>query len=114
MLKFFNYEKNPDKFLFLVNDRRNRANNRETKEANLRTCLNQLEVDNCKILQLGNSAVHDTSNSLAMTVSNIDNDDFKEEVKQIRDSLHVANGLKNIVQLPEKMTSRKSGQVWTV
>ena len=46
MLKFFNHEKNPDKFLFLVNDRRNKANNRETKEANLRTCLNLLPVDN--------------------------------------------------------------------
>ena len=107
MLKFFNHEKNPDKFLFLVNDRRDRENNRETKEANLRMCLNMIEVDNCKILQLGNGAVHNAFNSLAMTVSNIENDNFKEEVKLIRGSLHVANELKNIVQPPEKMTGRK-------
>ena len=35
MLKFFNHEKNPDKFLFLVNERRNKSSNRETKETNL-------------------------------------------------------------------------------
>ena len=115
MLKFFNHEKNPDKFLFLVNDRRDRENNRETKEANLRMCLNMIEVDNCKILQLGNGAVHDTSNSLAMTVSNIDNDDFKEEVKQIRDCLHAANEMTNLLQLPEKTSSQKYRWLfWTV
>ena len=81
MLKFLNHEKNPDKFLFLVNERRNKSSNRETKETNL--SLSLLEVDNPKILQIGSDAVNDTSNSLAMTVSNIENDDFKEELKQI-------------------------------
>ena len=94
MLKFFNHEKNPDKFLFLVNERRNKGNNQETKEANLRSCLNLLEVDNCKILQLGSDPLNDTSNSLTMTVSNEDNEDFKKEVKQIRDCLHAANMMK--------------------
>ena len=35
MLKFLNHEKNPDKFLFLVNERRNKSSSRETKETNL-------------------------------------------------------------------------------
>ena len=91
MLKFFNHGKNPDKFLFLVNERRKKGSSRETKEAN----LSLLEVDNPKILQLGSDAVNDTSNSLAMTVSNIDNDDFKEEVKQVRDCLHAVNEMRH-------------------
>ena len=35
ILKFFNHERNPEKFLFLVNERRNKSSNRETKETNL-------------------------------------------------------------------------------
>ena len=95
MLKFFNHGKNPDKFLFLVNERRKKGSSRETKEANLRLCLSLLEVDNPKILQLCSDAVNDNSDSLAMTVSNIDNDDFKEEVKQIRDCLHAVNEMRH-------------------
>ena len=106
MLKFFNHGKNPDKFLFLVNERRKKGSSRETKETNL--SLSLLEVDNPKILQIGSDAVNDTSNSLAMTVSNIENDDFKEELKQIKDFLHAANEMTNLLQLPEKTSSQKS------
>ena len=115
MLKFFNHQKNPDKFLFLVNERRNKGSNQETKEANLRSCLNLLEVDNCKILELGRDPLNDTSNSLAMTVSNEDNEDFKEEVKQIRGCLHAANEMKNLLQLQEKTASQKYSRLfWKV
>ena len=113
MLKFLNHEKNPDKFLFLVNERRNKSSNRETKETNL--SLSLLEVDNPKILQIGSDTVNNTSNSLAMTVSNIENDDFKEELKQIKDFLHAANEMTNLLQLPEKTSSQKFRWLfWTV
>ena len=112
-LKFLNHEKNPDKFLFLVNERRNKSISRETKETNL--SLSLLEVDNPKILQLCSDAVNDNSDSLAMTVSNIDNDNFKKEVKQIRDCLHAANEMTNLLQLPEKTPRKKYRWLfWTV
>ena len=53
-----------------------------------------------------------------MTVSNIENDDFKEELKQIKDFLHAANDkrqMTNLLQLPEKSSSQKYRWLfWTV
>ena len=50
-----------------------------------------------------------------MTVSNIENDDFKEELKQIKDFLHAANEMTNLLQLPEKTPRKKYRWLfWTV
>ena len=101
MLKFFNYKENPAKFLFLVNDRRDKTGDQETKEDDLRTCLRLMEVNNVNIVRPGGDVVNETFNSLAMTVSNKECHQFDGEVAQIKLILSSATtGRKNI--LPPK------------
>ena len=107
MLKFFNHKENPAKFLFVMNDRRDKSGNRDAKEDDLRTCLSLLEVDNVAIVQPGDYLVNGTFDSLAMTLSNVDCEQFNREVNQIRHIIRSATlEMKNL--LPPKRTNNRT------
>ena len=107
MLKFFNHKENPAKFLFVMNDRRDKSGNRDAKEDDLRTCLSLLEVDNTAIVQPGDYLVNGTFDSLAMTLSNVDCEQFKREVNQIRHIIRSTTlEMKNL--LPPKRTNNRT------
>ena len=113
MLKFFNHKENPAKFLFLVNDRRDKTGDQETKEDDLRTCLRLLKVNNVNIVRPGGDVVNETFKSLAMTVSNMECHQFKGEVAQIKLILSSATtGKKNILS-PKVLASPYKLLFWT-
>ena len=87
VLKVANHVNHPESFLFLVNDRRDKSDDQFAKEANLRSCLSMLGVNDYKIIS-PNSHIEELSSttSLAMTISNSGSANFTKEIRLIKET----------------------------
>ena len=101
VLKVANHPKHPQSFLFLVNDRRDKSEDQVAKEANLRSCLSMLGVNDFKIISPSTDIreIPCTTTSLAMTISNSGSGNFTREIELIKEAFLSNNSELNI--LPE-------------